>query len=250
MASTGGDTGGAPPRSARSRAFATSTRPASATASWRCSRPSSARGSGRRARSSAPRDPLLPPRLPGLPRAARPGGPDAGGVRAASRPPAAPRALEDRGSPERCCATASSPRWCAGSRGAGRSGSMDWKRLERRNGSSAAAAYRGARRVAGARRAGARARTWVSTLKPSGRDRRGLAGPGVFTRLLARWEIIETLWDDLDPPLVLEPGPGTPSRTRAFPARRRARLPAAAAPARAARPARRARGARRSPCGR
>src|SRR5262249_3707767 len=30
------------------------------------------------------------------------------------------------------------------------------------------------------------------------------------------WELLEKIWDDLDPTLILEPGGATPSRTRAF----------------------------------
>jgi hypothetical protein len=60
------------------------------------------------------------------------------------------------------------------------------------------------------------ARTWVSKLKPSGETDATWLAQGLFTRVLAMWELMETLWDDLDPTLVLEPGPDTPSRTRAF----------------------------------
>src|SRR5262245_60509557 len=60
------------------------------------------------------------------------------------------------------------------------------------------------------------ARTWVSKLKPSGATDAGWLARTFFTRLAASWELIEKLWDDLDPTLILEPGPDTPSRTRAF----------------------------------
>jgi hypothetical protein len=60
------------------------------------------------------------------------------------------------------------------------------------------------------------ARTWVSKLKPSGMTDAAWIALALFTRLVAHWELIETLWDDLDPTLILEPGPDTPSRTRAF----------------------------------
>ncbi|HEX2500695.1 MAG TPA: hypothetical protein VHO73_04500, partial [Methylomirabilota bacterium] len=60
------------------------------------------------------------------------------------------------------------------------------------------------------------ARTWVSKLKPSAQTDAAWLARTFFTRLFASWELVETLWDDLDPTLVLEPGPGTPSRTRAF----------------------------------
>jgi hypothetical protein len=60
------------------------------------------------------------------------------------------------------------------------------------------------------------ARTWVSKLKPSGETDAAWLTRAVFTRIPASWELVETLWDDLDPTLVLEPGSGTPSRTRAF----------------------------------
>ena len=60
------------------------------------------------------------------------------------------------------------------------------------------------------------ARAWVSRLKPSGDADAGWLARTVFTSLPARWDLIEKLWDDLDPTLVLEPGPDTPSRSRAF----------------------------------
>jgi hypothetical protein len=60
------------------------------------------------------------------------------------------------------------------------------------------------------------ARTWVSKLKPSGDTDAAWLARTFFTRLVAHWDLIEKLWDDLDPTLVLEPGPDTPSRTRAF----------------------------------
>jgi hypothetical protein len=60
------------------------------------------------------------------------------------------------------------------------------------------------------------ARIWVSKLKPSAQTDAAWLARTFFTRLFASWELVETLWDDLDPTLVLEPGPGTPSRTRAF----------------------------------
>jgi hypothetical protein len=60
------------------------------------------------------------------------------------------------------------------------------------------------------------ARTWVSKLRPSGETDAGWLAQALFTRLAASWDLIEKLWDDLDPTLVLEPGPGTPSRTGAF----------------------------------
>jgi hypothetical protein len=60
------------------------------------------------------------------------------------------------------------------------------------------------------------ARTWVSKLKPSGETDAAWLATTFFRRLAARWELVETLWDDLDPTLILAPGPDTPSRTRAF----------------------------------
>ncbi|HEY7139818.1 MAG TPA: hypothetical protein VIE44_06960 [Methylomirabilota bacterium] len=60
------------------------------------------------------------------------------------------------------------------------------------------------------------ARTWVSMLKPSGQPDAAWLVQSLSTRLFAEWELVETLWDDLDPTLVLEPGPDTPSRTRAY----------------------------------
>ena len=60
------------------------------------------------------------------------------------------------------------------------------------------------------------ARAWVSKLKPSGETDGAWVARTLFTRLLAHWDVIEKLWDDLDPTLVVEPGPDTPSRTRAF----------------------------------
>jgi hypothetical protein len=59
-------------------------------------------------------------------------------------------------------------------------------------------------------------RTWVAKLKPAGETDAAWLARSLFTRVLAQWELVETLWDDLDPTLVLEPGPDTPSRTRAF----------------------------------
>jgi hypothetical protein len=60
------------------------------------------------------------------------------------------------------------------------------------------------------------AQVWVSKLKPSSATDAAWLAQTLFTRLVAHWDLIEKLWDDLDPTLVLEPGPDTPSRTLAF----------------------------------
>jgi hypothetical protein len=60
------------------------------------------------------------------------------------------------------------------------------------------------------------ARTWVAKLKPPAETDAGWLAQSFFTRALANWDLIEKIWDDLDPTLILEPGPGTPSRTQAF----------------------------------
>ncbi len=80
------------------------------------------------------------------------------------------------------------------------------------------------------------ARAWVSKLKPTGETDAAWLAQTLFTRLLAHWELIEKLWDDLDPTLVLERGPDTPSRTRAFLTSAPRGVWQRASPSRAARP--------------
>jgi hypothetical protein len=59
-------------------------------------------------------------------------------------------------------------------------------------------------------------RTWVAMLSSRREGDGAWLAKALFTGVLAEWELLEKIWDDLDPTLVLEPGPDTPSRTRAF----------------------------------